>query len=104
MVCDGLRRCVAAHHKKGKLIAAICAAPMILGASGILEGKNVTCYPGFEDKLNGANCKNSLVEVDGNIITAKGPGVSMEFAFTIASRFVSEEKLARMRYDMILEK
>ena len=103
LVCDALRRCLIAHHNKEKLIAAICAAPIILGKAGILKGKNATCYPGFEGYLEGANCKNSLVEVDGNIITAKGPGATIEFAFAIASRFMEPARLNEMRFNMILE-
>lgn len=64
-------------------VAAICAAPFILGELGILQGKRATCYPGFEDKLAGATVTGAMVEWDGNIITGKGPAAAMEFALTI---------------------
>lgn len=64
-------------------VAAICAAPFILGELGILQGKRATCYPGFEDKLAGATVTGAMVERDGNIITGKGPAAAMEFALTI---------------------
>lgn len=64
-------------------VAAICAAPFILGELGILQGKRATCYPGFEDKLAGATVTGAMVERDGNIITCKGPAAAMEFALTI---------------------
>ena len=102
MACDGLRRALVAHNKKGTLIAAICAAPMVLGESGILEGRDVTCYPGCENILKGANCKNDLVVEDGNIITGKGPGASFNFAFAIASRFVNEKLVESTRFGMIM--
>ncbi len=63
-----------------KPIAAICAAPMVLGKLGLLKGKKATCYPGFEQYLEGAECTGAPVERDGNIITGKGPGAAMEFA------------------------
>ena len=64
-------------------VAAICAAPFILGELGILQDKRATCYPGFEDKLAGATVTGAMVERDGNIITGKGPAAAMEFALTI---------------------
>ena len=62
--------------EKERPIAAICAAPYILGELGILRGKKATCYPGFEDKLLGATYTAAMVERDGNIITAKGPAAA----------------------------
>ena len=78
-VCDAIRDA----YSKGKLIGAICAAPSILGEIGILSGKNVCCYPGFESKLKLANISLENVCVDGNIITSKGPGTAIEFSLEI---------------------
>ena len=58
--------------KKGLLLGAICAAPSILGHKGILNGKNATCFPGFEESLIGAYVQDAFVVTDGNIITGKG--------------------------------
>ncbi len=63
-------------------LAAICAAPSILGKKGLLEGKKATCYPGFEEYLTGAKV-GGRVCVDGNIITGQGAGATLEFAYTI---------------------
>ena len=71
------------YYAESKNIAAICAAPSILGKMGILEGKKATCYPGYEKKLRGAVISDLKVVTDGNIITAAGPGVAKEFAFEI---------------------
>ena len=60
--------------KNNKLIAAICAAPSILGHKGLLEGKEATCFPGFENELDGATISDKYVVTDGNIITARGMG------------------------------
>jgi 4-methyl-5(b-hydroxyethyl)-thiazole monophosphate biosynthesis len=74
-------------------IAAICAAPSILGHKGLLKGKNVTCYPGYENDLIGANITCKTVELDSKIITGKGAGVTMDFAFAIIS-CIKDEKIA----------
>lgn len=79
IVCETLTYCM----ENKKLIAAICAAPFILGELGILKNKTAICYPGFENKLIGAKISSKSVCVDDNIITAKGPGVAMDFAFKI---------------------
>lgn len=75
-----------------KLIAAICAAPMILGEAGLLEGKNATCFPGFEDTLEGATHSDEGVVRDGNIITARGAGVALEFGAEILNVLTGSEK------------
>lgn len=71
--------------KNGKLVSAICAAPSILGRMGLLEGKNATCFPGFEKYMLGANVTGEPVVTDGNIITGKGMGVSTAFALAVLS-------------------
>lgn len=77
--------------EKGGLIAAICAAPSILGHRHMLDGKTATCYPGFESDLYGAKATANLVEHDGNIITGKGPGAAIPFALELVRTLVSEE-------------
>jgi 4-methyl-5(b-hydroxyethyl)-thiazole monophosphate biosynthesis len=69
--------------KTGGYITAICAAPKILGAMGILSGKRATCFPGFESELKGAVIASESVVRDGKIITAKGAGVALEFGFEL---------------------
>lgn len=70
-------------NEKGKLLAAVCAAPSILGELGILNGKKATCYPGFEDKLEGATYVADRVVTDGNITTSRGLGTSLELGFRL---------------------
>ena len=72
-----------AAARNGSFIAAICAAPMVLGHRGLLEGKKATCYPGFEDHLSGATVTGESVVRDGKIITAKGMGVALEFGLAL---------------------
>lgn len=70
-------------YENGKLVSAICAAPIVLGTAKIIEGKNITSYPGFEDELKGCNYKEDRVVVDGNIITSRGPATAMEFSYKL---------------------
>lgn len=74
-------------RKNDKLIGAICAAPMILGDLGLLNGKKATCFPGFEENLTGAEIIDDFVVTDGNIITGKGAGASIMFGAAIADYF-----------------
>ena len=90
---EGLRKLILDFAAKGKPIAAICAAPMVLGKLGLLKGKKATCYPSFEQYLDGAECVNEPVVRDGNIITGMGPGAAMEFALTIVDLLVGKEKV-----------
>lgn len=78
--------------KCGKYVAAICAAPSILGHLGLLEGKTACCYPGFEEELTGATITYNPCEVDGNIITARGMGCAIEFSKEIIRVLTGDEK------------
>ena len=65
----------------GGLVAAICAAPVVvLQEAGVLRGRRVTCYPGFENRFRGCTCVEDRVVVDGNVVTSRGPGTAAEFA------------------------
>ena len=70
---------------EGRIVAAICAAPMVLGGLGLLKGRKATCYPGFEPKLIGANVTGEAVEVSDNVITGKGPGLVMNFGLALVA-------------------
>lgn len=72
-------------------IAAICAAPSILGKKGLLDGKNAVCFPGFEKYMIGAKIKNEKAVMDGKIITAKGAGAACDFGFLMVSVLKDEE-------------
>jgi len=71
------------QYNAGKWIAAICAAPLVFGGLGFLKGRKATCYPSFEPALIGADVTGEAVEVDGNVITGKGPGLVFNFALAI---------------------
>jgi 4-methyl-5(b-hydroxyethyl)-thiazole monophosphate biosynthesis len=83
---------IAAVKENSGRIAAICAAPLILGRRGLLNGKKATCYPGFENELSGAEVVDASVVTDGNITTARGMGAALEFASELVSLICGEEK------------
>ncbi|MCR4921337.1 MAG: DJ-1/PfpI family protein [Bacteroidaceae bacterium] len=99
--CEPLRRAILTHHAAGRMLAAICAAPLVYGRMGLLRGVNATCYPGFESELQGATCTGALVEQDGQFVTAKGPGAAMEFGYALASLFVDSSIVEGLRSGMI---
>ena len=79
------------------LIAAICAAPSILGKKGLLEGKRAVCFPSFEKDLLNAIIAYGYVCTDDNFITAKGAGSSIEFALEIGRYFKGDREARRLR-------
>ena len=89
---EDVREAVRYCEQRGLFLCAICAAPSILGRMGVLKGKKATCFPGFEDALEGAEVTGEKVVTDGNIITAKGAGCALDFGFAIVSAAVSKEK------------
>lgn len=82
---------------EGKMLGAICAAPIVFGSLGILQGKNATSYPGYENQLTGAKITGNNVEISDNLITGKGAGVAIQFALCIVEMLKDKqlaEKLA----------
>lgn len=71
------------YFDDGNLVCAICAAPSILDSIGILEDRSYTCYNGFEDSIKGGKFSSKDVEVDGNLITSRGVGTSLDFSLAI---------------------
>lgn len=88
--------CKAFAADTSKKVAAICAAPSILGDLGLLEGKSATCYPGWEDHLKGADVTGYPTCIDGNIITGKGMGVTIPFALRIIDQLVGPAVAAKV--------
>lgn len=90
-------------HQTGAILAAICAAPSILGDLGLLRDKEATCYPGFEDRLTGATLSERRVVWDGNVITATGMGVAVEMGLALVERFCGAEKAEALRHATIAD-
>ena len=100
---QGLSDMIMDFAAEGKPLAAICAAPLVFGNRGLLQGKKATCYPGFETYLTGAEYTAALVETDGNFITAKGPGAAMDFAFAIVENYCCIEKVNELKSGMMIK-
>ncbi len=85
-----------------KWLAAICAAPMVLGQKGLLDGKDATCYPGFAKYLKGANVTGDRVVVSDKVVTAKGPGCATEFALKLVEVLRGEEAARSVASGMLV--
>lgn len=93
---------VRSTHSAGGKLAAICAAPIVLGSAGVLQGRRATCYPGFEDGLEGAECSEERVVVDGNLTTSRGPGTSLDFALSLVAQLKDQESADTLREGMLV--
>lgn len=93
---EGLVSLLKRFREEDKALAAICAAPSILGENGLLKGKKVTCFPGYEDKLLGAEATGQKAVRDGNIITGKGMGTAIDFSLEIINFLKDKETAERI--------
>ena len=101
--CEKIADIINNAYKNKKFVCAICAAPMILGKLGLLEGRKATCYPGCESALTGADISGDRVCVDGNIVTSRGVGTAIDFAAKIIELLMSEEKAAEIKTSVLAE-
>jgi protein deglycase len=99
---EGLKKEIQEFCRQGKYVAAICAAPIVLGGLGVLKNKKATCYPGYESRLTGASTLGNAVEVDGNMITGKGPGVALEFSLMLVEKLMGKSKVEELKKAMII--
>jgi 4-methyl-5(b-hydroxyethyl)-thiazole monophosphate biosynthesis len=100
---EGLKQQIIDYQRRGKYLAAICAAPIVFGNLGILKGKRVVCYPGYEAHLIGAEVLSNSYMVDNNIITGRGAGVALQFSLEIVTILKGEESAIQLRKAMLVE-
>lgn len=98
---EGLRRALLAQNERGGRIAAICAAPMVLGGLGLLRGKCATCYPGFEKYLDGAEYTHELYTTDGNITTGEGPAATLPYAYELLAQLTDDQTARQVAEGMM---
>lgn len=98
---EGVRKALAAQAEQGKIVAAICAAPLVLGSLGLAKGKRTTCYPGFEQYLTGAEYTGELCTVDGNVTTGEGPGATFDFAYALLSQLADSDTVEQLKEGMM---
>lgn len=99
--CKALTELLTASFEAGKKLAAICAAPSVLGDLGILKGKKACCYPGFEEHLTGAQVVFDQVAQDGNVTTSRGMGTAIPFALEIVRYFADDETVEQVRKGLV---
>lgn len=100
----GLEAQIRKFAAENRPIAAICAAPTVLGDYGVLQGKKATVYPGMEDKLTGADVIDASVVCDGNLITSQGPATAVDFALAVVNFIRGEEVTAALKKKILLER
>lgn len=99
---EGVKQKLKEFAQKGKNIAAICAAPMVLGGLHLLEGRKATVYPGFEAELIGADVTGENVSVDGNTVTGRGPGLVFEFALQLVEEIAGKNTRNKVAEGLLL--
>lgn len=97
---EGVKKALVRQFEAGKMVAAICAAPLVLGGLGILKGKRATCYPGFESTLEGAEYTHDLWTTDGNVTTGEGPAAALPYAYSLLAMLTTEENAATVAEGM----
>jgi len=99
---DALKQLLVRQNEQNKWIAAICAAPLVLGGLGLLQGKKAICYPGIEPFLTGALLTDEPTVTDGNLITGKGPGLAFDFGLTVLAALQGREVADNVAGDLLL--
>jgi 4-methyl-5(b-hydroxyethyl)-thiazole monophosphate biosynthesis len=86
----------------GRTVAAICAAPTVLAAAGVLEGRRATSYPGVRDQLGGARVEGAAVVRSGPVVTSQGVGTALEFALELVRELRGPEKALELRSALLV--
>ena len=94
---NAVKKALAEAKKRGIFAAAICAAPWVLDANGLLDGKTATMYPTMHEHMEHGNFTGEPVERDGKIITGRGAGVAMEFGLALVAALRGEETAEKVR-------
>lgn len=97
-----IRTMLGAFEARKKVIGAICAAPIVLAAAGLLRNKKVTCYPSYRDQLHGGIYVDSPVVSDGTIITSQGPGTALSFSLALVALLAGSDTSERISKAMLV--
>ncbi len=86
-----------------RMIGAICAAPKALASAGVLQGKKITCYPGALDQVDasGFEITPERVQIDGNVVTSRGPGTAMDFALELIELLSDKANRDRVEAELV---
>ena len=97
----GLEKELLEFAKEKKIIAAICAAPMVMGRLGLLKGRKACCHPGYEENLLGAQLEDGLVSVDENYVTSRGVGTAIAFALRLIEILKDKETADQVKESIV---
>lgn len=95
-------KCAYQNPGAGQILAAICAAPVLLGEWGVLSGKQFTCYPGMQEQVGSGIYVPAPAVQDGNVVTGAGPGASFEYALQVVTALDSEVTSAKLRESLVV--
>ncbi len=101
LASDAALELVRRVHARGGYVAAICAAPTILAALGLLEGKKATCYPGMEDRMSGALMQPCGTVRDGKILTGRAAGSAADFGLLLLAALRGEEAASQVAKEIV---
>ena len=99
----GVLAAVRAFVASGKLVGAVCAAPLVLKAAGVLAGRTVTCHPAVRDQMAPFSAVGDRVVVDGRIVTSQGPGTAMEFALALLQAVDGKDAAENVASGLVLQ-
>lgn len=99
--CEALMEQVDAFMEQNKIVAAICAAPSILGHRGHLKGRKACSFPTFESHLDGAEVMNLPAVIDGNVVTGRGMGAAVPFALAILEKLQGKYAAQKMAENIV---
>lgn len=94
---EGLAQALKKASSQGRRIAAICAAPSVLGQLGLLRGRTATCFPGYEDQLLDASCSQLGVVTDRNVTTARGLGYALDMGLELVRLLKGHQQAVRVK-------
>ena len=98
---ERLHEAIRRLHAAGKIVAAVCAGPLVLQRAGVLDGRRVTCHPDNASKITMAKWVNEPVVIDGNVITSQGAGTCLQFSLAIISKVDGPEKAKAVGRGMV---
>lgn len=99
----GLMEQLDAFYREGKYVAAICAAPTIMGHRGILKGRKACCYPGMENELDGAEVVYEPVAISEHVITSRGMGCAIPFGLAVTAVLCGKEKAEELARGIVYQ-
>ncbi|MCC6345699.1 MAG: DJ-1/PfpI family protein [Nitrospirales bacterium] len=99
---ERVKQLIRDFHGRGKYTGAICAAPYVLANAGVLDGKRVTAYPSYRDRLGGALYQEGSVVEDSTVLTSRGAGTALCFGLALAGKLAGPEKAAAIKEAMLI--